>query len=98
MKVYERNKTWWADFSIDGTRFRISLDVPVAKVSEARAEKIALKKYAAAEHGKLPAKRSRSFARLNFKEAADKDLKSTPARKPESREQNLQLLKKLSCW
>ena len=62
---------WWADFSINGQRFRLSLDT----ANKTEANDLAKKKEAQANAGKLTAT-SHSFARLTFIEAADKYLLS----------------------
>lgn len=71
MKLFKRSKTWWADFSVNGQRFRISLDT----TNKTEATSAAHKKVAQAEAGRLSTN-SQSFARLTFLEAADKYLNS----------------------
>src|SRR5215468_9347300 len=67
MKLFKRNKTWWADFSCNGQRFRVSLDT----TDRRQAVSIADNKLVAAKQGKLSVA-SQSFARLAFGEASDK--------------------------
>lgn len=67
----DKTATWWADFSINGQRFRLSLDT----ASKPKATGIAHDKLTQAKQGKLSAK-SQSFARLAFTEAAEKYLLS----------------------
>lgn len=71
MRLYKRNDTWWLDVSVNGQRFRLSLDTTDKRAARA----LANKKIAQAEQGKLTAA-SQSFARLAFGEAADKYLAS----------------------
>jgi integrase len=71
MRLYKRNNTWWLDVSVNGQRFRLSLDTTDKRAARA----IANKKITQAEQGKLTAT-SQSFARLAFGEAADKYLAS----------------------
>ena len=78
MKLFKRSKTWWADFAVNGQRFRVSLDVPAtAKGTRppAEATNAAHEKLTQAKGGYLSTK-SRNFARLAFTEAADKYLTS----------------------
>ena len=71
MALFKRNRTWWADFSVHGQRFRMSLDTTDWREAEAcEKEKIAL-----ASDGKLAATR-KSFARLAFAKAAERYLDS----------------------
>jgi len=71
MRLYKRNDTWWLDVSVNGQRFRLSLDT----TDKRAARSLANKKIAQAEQGKLTVA-SQSFARLAFGEAADKYLAS----------------------
>src|SRR5688500_1603222 len=76
MKLYKRLRqsdpnyktaAWWADFSVNGQRFRISTDT----ANKTEALTLAKKKEAQANAGRLSAS-SQSFSRLTFTEAADK--------------------------
>ena len=76
MKLYKQVKktspayktaAWWADFSVNGQRFRISTDTD----NKTDAGKLAKDKESQAMQGKLSAT-SQSFARLTFLEAAAK--------------------------
>ena len=67
MALFRRNKTWWTDFSVNGQRFRQSLDT-IDWREALREEK---KLIAQAETGKLSSS-GRSFARLAFIEAAER--------------------------
>lgn len=71
MKLYKRENIWWADFSVNGQRFRLSLDTTDKRAAVASANQ----KLARAQQGKLSAT-SASFARLTFSEAAEKYLAS----------------------
>src|SRR6185503_727265 len=66
-----KTAAWWADFSVNGQRFRISTDTE----NKTDALKFAKNKESQAMQGKLSAT-SQSFARLTFLEAADKYLLS----------------------
>jgi len=69
LRYFKRNKTWWADFSVNGQRFRVSLETTDRRAAVGEANK----KLTQAERGKLSAT-SQSFARLAFTEAAEKYL------------------------
>src|ERR1043166_3337272 len=69
MKLFKRNKTWWADFSVNGQRFRVSLDTTDKRKAVSEADDRLVK----AKQGKLSTA-SQSFARLAFPEAAEKYL------------------------
>ncbi len=60
---------WWADFSVNGQRFRVSLETTDRRAAVG----VANKKITQAEQGKLSTT-SQSFARLAFGEAAEKYL------------------------
>ena len=71
MALYKRGGTWWTDFSVNGQRFRMSLDTSDWREAQ-RQEK---NKIAEAQQGKLtPA--GQQFARLSFLEAADRYLET----------------------
>ena len=69
MALFRRNKMWWTDFSVNGQRFRLSLET--ADWREANSEE--KKKIAEAEAGKLSVA-AHSFARLAFAEALERYL------------------------
>ncbi len=71
MRLYKREKTWWTDFSVNGQRFRVSLDTTDWR----KASDLANDKITQAKQGKLSAK-SQSFARLAFGEAAERFIAS----------------------
>ena len=71
MSLYKRKKTWWTDFSVNGQRFRESLDTTDWR----EAQRLEKEKISEAQQGKL-APSSQQFARLAFSEAADRYLES----------------------
>ena len=69
MSIFKRNKIWWTDFSVNGVRYRQSLDTTDWREAQSN-EKVLI---ADASTGKL-APVSKQFARLAFTEAADRYL------------------------
>jgi integrase len=69
MALYKRNKTWWTDFSVNGQRYRESLDTSDWREAQTRERELIGK----ANAGRL-APSSERFARLGFSEAADQFL------------------------
>ena len=69
MALFRRNKTYWTDFSVNGQRFRQSLDTTDWREALKREKE----KIAQAQTGKLTAA-GQSFARLAFPEALDRYL------------------------
>src|ERR1700746_832859 len=69
MSLYKRNDTWWTDFSVNGQRFRLSLDTSDWREAQ-RQEK---DKISDAQKGKI-APSSQQFPRLSFSQAADRFL------------------------
>lgn len=69
MSLFKRNKIWWTDFSVNGVRYRQSLDTTDWREAQSN-EKVLI---ADASTGKL-APVSKQFARLAFTEAADRYL------------------------
>ena len=65
MSLYKRNKTWWTDFSINGQRYRQSLDTSDWREGQHKEKEL----IAQASQGKLTPS-GQSFARLGFSEAA----------------------------
>jgi integrase len=65
MAVFRRNKTWWTDFSVNGVRYRMSLDTTDWREALRREKE----KIAHAHAGKLSAG-GQTFARLAFTQAA----------------------------
>jgi hypothetical protein len=71
MSLFKREKTWWTDFSINGVRYRMSLDTTDWREAQSREKE----KITQASMGKL-APSSQQFARLAFIEAADRYVES----------------------
>jgi len=71
MSLFKRGKTWWTDFSVNGVRYRMSLDTTDWREAQSREKE----KITQASTGKL-APSSQRFARLAFSEAADRYLES----------------------
>ena len=67
MSLYKRGKTYWADFSVNGQRYRQSLDTSDWREAQSRQKE----QITQASQGKL-APSSQQFARLAFSEAADR--------------------------
>ncbi len=65
MSLFKRGKTWWTDFSINGMRYRLSLDTIDWREAQSREKE----KIAAASAGKLTPE-TQCFARIAFPEAA----------------------------
>ena len=103
MKLYKQVKksapgyktaAWWADFSINGQRFRISTDT----ANKTEANTLAKKKESQANDGKLSAS-SQSFARLTFTEASLKYILSRKLElEPSSLRKEKQLLVQLKAF
>ena len=66
MSLYKRKNTWWTDFSVNGQRFRESLDTSDWREAQAKEKEL----IAQASRGKL-AVGSHQFGRLAFSVAAD---------------------------
>jgi hypothetical protein len=71
MSLYKRGKTWHTDFSVNGQRFRQSLDTSDWREAQAKEKEL----IAQASDGKLTPSRQ-EYARLRFSEAADEYLQS----------------------
>ena len=71
MSLFKRNQIWWTDFSVNGVRYRQSLDTTDRREAQASEKKLV----ADAITGKL-APASKRFSRLAFCEAADRYLES----------------------
>jgi hypothetical protein len=69
MALFRRNKTWWADCSVNGARYRQSLKTTDWREALQREKAL----IAQASAGKL-APSSQQFARLAFSEASDRYL------------------------
>src|SRR2546423_1231726 len=68
--LFESGTTWHTDFSVDGRRFRQSLDTSDWREAQATEKRL----IAQASEGKLTPK-SHEFSRLGFSDAADGHLK-----------------------
>jgi integrase len=91
MRLFKRSKTWWADFSVSGVRYRLPLDT----TDKREATRTANSKLTSAQQGRLSAT-SASFARLTFAEASEKYLTSRKLElAPSSLAKEKQLLVKL---
>jgi integrase len=73
--LFKRGKTWWTDFSVNGARFRQSLDTTDWREALSREKEL----IAQAQEGKLAAS-SQQFARLSFSEAVERYLADRLAR------------------
>jgi hypothetical protein len=66
MTLYKRKKIWWTDFSVNGQRYRQSLDTTDWREAQANEKEL----ISQASQGRLvPA--SQKFARMIFSQAAD---------------------------
>ena len=78
MALYKRGKTWHTDFTVNGERFRQSLETTDWREAQTNQKK----KIADAQAGKLSPTRQ-EFARLKFREAAARCLEDrTPQLAP----------------
>jgi integrase len=75
MSLFKRGKTWWTDFSVNGARFRMSLDTTDWREAQSREKE----KITEASQGKL-APSNQQFARLAFSEAVERCLADRLAR------------------
>ena len=66
MSLYKRKSTWWTDFSVNGQRYRESLDTTDWREAQAKAKEL----ISQASQGKLAAG-SQQFGRMAFSQAAD---------------------------
>lgn len=90
MSLYKRGGTWWTDFSVNGQRFRLSLDTTDWREAQ-RQEK---ERIAQASAGKLTTS-GQQFARLAFSEGADRYLEGRKLElSKRSLEKEKQLLKR----
>jgi len=69
MSLYKRKNTWWTDFSVNGQRFRQSLDTTDWREAQSNEKEL----IAQAQAGKLSGA-GRSFARLAFTEGLERYL------------------------
>jgi integrase len=75
MSLYKRDKTWWTDFSVNGQRFRESLDTTDWREAQALQKEL----IAQASVGKLTPS-GQQYGRLTFFEALDRYLADRLAR------------------
>jgi integrase len=75
MALFRRNKTWWTDFSVNGVRFRMTLNTTDWRKALSREKE----KIAEAQAGKLSVA-GQSFARLAFSDAVERYLADRLAR------------------
>ena len=69
MSLYKRNQTYWTDFTVNGQRFRMSLDTSDWREAQRQQKE----KISEAQQGKL-APMGQQFSRLGLAEAAEKYL------------------------
>src|SRR5713226_6156592 len=69
MALYKRKKTWWTDFSVNGQRYRVSLDTTDWREAQKQERKL----IAQAEAGKI-SQPGRALARLAFSIAMERYL------------------------
>jgi integrase len=67
--LYKRGKTWWTDFSVNGVRYRESLDTSDWREAQSKEKELITQ----ASAGKL-ASSNQQFARLSFSEAVERYL------------------------
>ena len=88
MSLFKRNKIWWTDFSVNGVRYRQSLDTSDWREAQSTEKRLITD----ASVGKL-APASKQFARLAFSEGADRYCQSRRLElSPRSFEKEKQLL------
>ena len=75
MSLYKRGKTWHTDFSVNGQRFRQSLETTDWREAQAKEKEL----IAQASEGKLTPK-THEFSRLGFSDAAERHLKDRLSR------------------
>jgi hypothetical protein len=75
MAIFKRGRTWWTDFSVNGVRYRLSLDTTDWR----QAQNTKNEKIAEAQSGKLSAA-AHSYGRLAFAEALERYLSDRAAR------------------
>jgi integrase len=94
MRIFKRNSTYWADFSVDGRRHRISLDTPRWAEAQSRASD----KREEAKKGQLQTGRL-SCARAPFSEAAARFMETRAIEvKPKTKATEQHQLKPLAAF
>ncbi len=94
MAPYKRNKTWHTDFSVDGQRFRVSLETTDWRKAQAKEKEL----IAQASAGNL-IPQNQQFSRLGFTEAAQRHCEDrVPHLAPRSIQTEKERLKPLSKY
>lgn len=75
MAIYKRGKTWWTDFSVNGQRYRQSLNTSDWRQAQTREREL----IGRADAGKLTPV-SKTFSRLPFPHAVDQWLEEKKPR------------------
>jgi len=92
--TFKRNKIWWTDFSVNGIRYRVSLDTSDWREAKQKEKD----KIEEAQTGKL-APAGRSFARLAFIQASERYLEQRKGRiSPHSSETESYRMKPLCAF
>jgi len=94
MALYKRGRTWWTDFSVNGQRYRQSLDTSDWRKAESKEKEL----IAQASQGKLTLV-SQKFSRMAFSAAADLYLEEkSPRLAPRSVQTEKERLKPLKAY
>src|SRR5215472_17075254 len=94
MSLYKRGKTWHTDFTVNGQRFRQSLDTTDWRAAQSKEKE----RIAQASEGKITPK-AQAFYRLGFTSAAKRHLGDrTPHLAPKSVETETERLKPLEAY
>src|ERR1700730_8249892 len=94
MSLYKRGMTWHTDFSVNGERFRQSLDTSDWRQAQAKEKEL----IAQASEGRLTPK-THEFSRLGFSDAGERHLKDRlPRLAPRSIETERERLKPLRAY
>jgi len=94
VSLYKRNKIWHTDFSLNGQRFRMSLDTTDWREAQAKEKEL----IAQADAGRLNA-RSQIFAKLAFIDASERHLQDRkPGLAPRSIQTEQERLKPLVAY
>src|SRR5215471_15825103 len=94
MSLYKRGKTWHTDFTVNGQRFRQSLDTTDWREAQSKEKE----RIAQASEGKITPK-AQAFWRLGFATAAERPLDDrTPHLAPKSIETEKERLKPLKAY
>jgi len=94
MSLYKRGKTWHTDFTVNGQRFRQSLDTTDWRAAQSKQKE----RIAQASEGKITPK-AQAFCRLGFTTAAKRHLEDRiPHLAPKSVETEMERLKPLEAY